>query len=179
MKTNKLLMIVSAGLIILLIAGCEIGNYPLILDASGKSETIHVTAAPPDSFSDSVKIPIADLADLTDYDVDSVTFYNLTLDVDSNYSVPEAAVDGEITVNGNPLLSFTNVLVTQFTDEKSIFDRTITGYSYHAAGVLFLLNALRTQSPEEIEVKVTLHPVNEILDFKLTITLYSQVFATS
>lgn len=170
-------MIVSAGLIVLLLAGCEVGKYPLILDASGKSRTIYVNVTPPDEFTDSVTIPLADLQDLTDYDIDSIRFYNLTLDVDSNTSASDAAIWGEITVNDNPLLTLTNVQIAQFTDEKSIFDKTITGYTYNPVGVVFLLNALRTQSPSEIEVKLRVNTIEDPLHFKLTITLYAQVFA--
>ena len=177
MKTQKWLTIIAAGAVLLFLSGCELSKYPLILDASGKSRTVHVNVSPPDEFSDSVTIAIADLQDLTDYDIDSIRFYNLTLNVDNNTSPEDAAISGEITVNNIPLLTLTNVQVAQFTDEKSIFEKTITGYSYNPLGVVFLLNTLRTQSPSEIEVKLRVNPIEDPLHFDLTITLYAQVFA--
>ena len=177
MKNQTRLMVISAGLIALLLAGCELSKYPLILDASGKSRTIHVDVSPPEEFSDSVTIAIADLKDLTDYDIDSIRFYNLTLNVDNNESGAEAAISGEITVDGTTLLTLTNVQVTEFLEEKSIFDKTITGYHYNPPGVVFLLNALKTQSPSEIKVIMKWNPIVDRLHFDLTITLYAQVFA--
>jgi hypothetical protein len=171
-------MVISAGLIALLLAGCELSKYPLILDASGKSRTIHVVVnAPTNEYSDSVTVAIADLKDLTDYDIDSIRFYNLTLNVDNNESAADAAISGEITVDGIPLLTLTNVKVTEFTDERSIFDKTIVGYGYDKSGIVFLLNALKTQYPPEIKVKMKLTSIENDLDFYLTITLYAQVFA--
>jgi hypothetical protein len=169
-------MIISAGLIILFLAGCEVGKYPLILDASGKSRTIRVDVTPPASFSDSATIALADLKSLTDYNIDSIRFYNLTLHVSNNTSPENAAVTGEVIVNGTPLLALTNVQVTQFSEEKSIFDKTITGYSYNKLGVIFLLTAIKTQSPSELEVKLVVNQIENPLHFDLTITLYAQVF---
>jgi hypothetical protein len=178
MKTQTRLMIISAGLIVLFLAGCELSKYPLILDASGKSRTIHVVVnAPTPEYSDSVTVAIADLKDLTDYDIDSIRFYNLTLEVDNNTSAANAAISGEVTVEGIPLLTLNNVLVREFTDERSIFDKTIAGYGYDKSGVTFLLNALKTQYPPEIKVKMKLSTIEDDLNFDLTITVYAQVFA--
>ncbi len=177
MKKYTQLMVISAGLAALLLAGCELSKYPLILDASGKSRTIHVEVSPPAEYSDSVTISIADLKDLTDYDIDSIRFYNLTLNVDNNTSPENAAISGDILVNDISLLTLSNVQVAQFSKEKSIFDKTITGYSYNKLGVVFLLNALKTQLPSDIEVKLRVNQIADPLHFDLTITLYAQVFA--
>jgi hypothetical protein len=178
MKTQRYLMIILAGMLVFFLSGCEVGKYPLILDASGKSRTIHVVVnAPTSEYSDSAIISISDLRDLTDYDIDSIHFYNLTLNVDNNLSASDAAISGEVTVNGYNLLTLTNVMVTEFTDERSIFDKTIAGYGYDKSGVTFLLNTLKTQNPPEINVKMKLNSITKDLNFDLTITLYAQVFA--
>ena len=169
-------MIISAALIVLLLAGCELSKYPLILDASGKSKTIRVDWNDPDPYTDSVTISIDDLADLTDYDIDSVRFYNLTLHITNDTSDAGASISGEISVEGITLVTITSVEVTAFHKERSIFDKTLTGYSYNKPGVLFLLNALRNQSPSEIKVKAILSGDAE-MHFDLTVTLYAQVFA--
>lgn len=178
MGKKKFLIIAFSGIIILFLSGCELSKYPLILDAAGKSKTIRIDANPSSTFSDSVIVSIEDLKELTDYDIDSIRFYNLTLHVTNDTSDANATFSGNVTVEGEQLLSLTNVQLSEFSRERSIFDKTIAGYTYNKSGVVFLLNALKTQNPSSIKLKVEGTAGNNELHFDLTITLYAQVFAT-
>jgi len=161
------------------LVGCEFGKFPLILDSSVTSSIVHVnlTTPLPTQLTDSVSVNISDLKEATSENVDSIKFYNLTLLVENNTSTPlNAQITGLLSINGDSLLSLANVPLSEFSKERSIFDKTITGYKYHIAGIAFLLHTLKTQLPPIINIKTTVGSSASALHFDLKVKVYGQLY---
>lgn len=179
---KKILLLMTVAIIsVVYLAGCEFTELPLILDSSTSSNPVRVDINTPFpvQYNDSVSINISALKVVTGESVDSLKFYNLTLLVENNTSPSNAAISGTFSVNGHQLITMTNVSLSEFTKERSIFDKNITGFQYHAAGVSFLLQTLKTQSPSIITFRATFGPISSELHFDLRVKVYGQVFAST
>jgi hypothetical protein len=183
MKTKIFLLTMIAFIIAFTIVGCEFGKYPLILDSSVTSGAIRVdlNSPLPVQVTQTTDVSISELRDVTGESVDSMKFYNLTLFIENNTSPSAAGISGTISINGNALVTLTNVTLTEFQTERSIFDKNLTskGFQYHAAGVMYLLNALKTQTPDMLTVSVTAGTNASSLHFDLKVKLYGQIFAST
>lgn len=166
-----------------MLVGCEFGKYPLILDSSVTSGAIRVdlNLPLPVQVTQTTSVNISELRNVTGESVDSMKFYNLTLLIDNNTSPNDAGITGTISVNDNALVTLTNVNISEFQTERSIFDKDLAGkgFQYHAGGVLFLLNALKTQSPDILNVTVVAGTNASSLHFDLKVKLYGQIFANT
>ncbi|MBI4809963.1 MAG: hypothetical protein HY800_00650 [Ignavibacteriales bacterium] len=177
---KKIFFLTTVAIIsVIYLAGCELTELPLILDSSVSSNMVRVDIVPPAQYDDSVSINISALKDVTEESVDSLKFYNLTLMVENNTSPNNATVSGALSVNGYQLITLTNVSLSEFANERSIFDKNISGYQYHAAGVSFLLQTLKTQSPSIITCRASFGPVSNELHFDLRVKVYGQVFTST
>jgi hypothetical protein len=183
MKTKIFLLTIIVFISAFTIVGCEFGKYPLILDSSVTSGAIRVdlNSPLPAQVTQTTNVSISELRDVTGESVDSMKFYNLTLFIENNTSPSGAGISGTISINGNALVTLTNVTLTEFQTERSIFDKNLTskGFQYHAGGVIYLLNALKTQTPDNLVVSVTAGTNASSLHFDLKVKLYGQIFAST
>lgn len=173
------------GLIVatLIIAGCEFGRYPLIIDSSVESGPIPVNldSSLPTQVVQSATVSIAELREVTGEEVDSMRFYNLTLLINNNTSPDGAAITGTMSVNGILLATLTGVPLSEFLTERSIFDKNLItgGFQYHPAGVTYLLGVLKTQTPDLLVVSVSAGTDASALHFDLNVKLYGQLFTST
>jgi hypothetical protein len=175
MKKNFLLTITIFCLIFVFISGCEIGTNPLILDSS-ISSSIRVDTV---KLNFEIPIPpiIADTKSLQDVaggDIEKINFYKLTLKVDQNTTPDTGLISGRLMVNGDTLLSMNNLLVSQFKNERSIFE-SIPGLEVKTKGVGKVVEAVKNPPPNGIIVQLFVGPTNTPVHFRLWIKVYGQI----
>lgn len=174
-KHASKLFIVIVGMI--LFHGCSLTNFPLILSSSVQ-QTIRIdfnspVQVPP--IADSVFVNLADVRNAANSSIDSAKFYNLTLLIDSN-TTPHATISGFIAVDGNKIVSLTNLSTSQFSSERSIFDTTLTGWNYQSAGISYLVNALEQPNPPTVTITATLNQLSDSVHCSIHVRIYGQLF---
>jgi hypothetical protein len=173
---------VAAAAWLLLFAGCDIGTNPLIIDGSVATADFPVNADIPAPLAPAFSVQ--DSVDLSDVyagadGVDSIKFYNLTFIAEGDSAGLAVRVTGTIQVDGVPFLNFTNVPLSAFSPERSIFNPT-QGFSYDARGLAAIRQAL---APGSTDTGLRLHgsfqASSRSLHFTMQAKLYTQVFLRS
>ncbi len=176
---NKILLIIITVITVMLIAGCEIGTNPLVLDSSIRTDSIKVDfpSVLPISVPVSARIiNLGDLKDVTEGNIEKISFYNMTILITDDM-LDSGKVTGELKVDGNTIVSFANVPTSAFHTERSIFDTT--GINFHVAstGLGYLLNKIKNPTPQIVTLQTFLGPTSTPLKFTLWVTIYGQVTA--
>ena len=178
MKKITLVTMTLAGILATIIAGCDIGINPLIFDGSVTGKTFYVNTTGT-SFDEGASFDLSSLKDLTDQTIDSLKFYNLTILIDSATGTP--SISGSIvvdSVNGVPasdtIVTLTNVPITDFSSERSIFDPTLAGVTYNASAVAILKGYFN--SGAVIHVRASGSSSSSPLVFDIHVKIYGQVF---
>ena len=186
MKRNILITIVALGMLITIIAGCDIGINPLILDGSVVGRTLHVDTRGLASFyEDTASFNLASVRDLSDKGktIDSINFYNLTILIDSASLTPGGTkVTGDIIIDqvdgvlaSDTIAVLTDAKISDFSSERSIFDPTLSSEVYYsAAGISRLETAFDNGSVVRVHVKGS--STNSPLVFDVHIKIYGQLW---
>jgi len=175
MKTS----ILSLTLLLLLgAAGCELSTNPLLFEGPPITAKFRVDLTGT-AFGDAATINLQDAVGGIS-DVDSVKVFNITLQIDSltNGTSPATTISGTATLDGVTLFTITNVALSAFSSERSIFDNSLAGFSYNAAGVSHLLSVLRQRPLPTVTLAVGGTASAPTLHFTTKIKLYSQVFTS-
>jgi len=163
-------------------AGCELGTNPLILDGSVATAEFPVDAEIPfflqPSFTVSDSVDLGAVFEGPD-DVDSVKFYNLTFIAAGDSAGLATRLTGSISVEGVPLLHFTDVPLSAFSAERSIFAAT-PGFSYDAGGIGVIRSALAPGSTDRaLRLSGDFDADRRSLHFSLQAKIYTQVFIST
>jgi|ERR1051326_8026442 hypothetical protein len=175
MKSQLSIIIVMFMVVGLAAMGCDVGINPLVLDGSVTAKTFHVNTTG-GSFQDADSINLGAVRDAASKTIDSLKFYNLTILIDSTDGTPaNAKISGSIRVDGNILVALSNVPISAFSSERSIFDPTLTGVSAPSPGVV---NDLKTKfaDGETVLVEVDGSSVSSPLNFYVHVKIYGQLF---
>jgi hypothetical protein len=169
----------------ILIAGCDVGVNPLLLDGSPLSAKFRVEGTTGTSFDRSDTLQIADVLSSIDKSVDSIKVFNITLQIDSltDGTNDTTKVSGSATVDGNPLFTLSNVPFSAFASERSIFDNTIPGSPiFNPSGVTHLVNLLHALKSDTPPTSVAIRTFGNVsgsnLHFTIKLKLYTQVYTT-
>jgi hypothetical protein len=166
-----------------LVSGCELSNNPLLVSGAFVNATFRVDqeGLPPNTpVGSATSVRLADvLADASEI-ADSVKIYNITVTIDSvtgatSASSPLSATAG---IDGRELFRLTDVPLSALGREHSIFDTTVTGCTFTASGVQYLVQALRQSPPPTVTVGVLAHSSSSALHFTLRVKIYTQVYTT-
>jgi hypothetical protein len=170
-------LIVISVSICLLIGGCDIGINPLIFDGTPVEATFEVNSLvstfPPIVYSVDLQEVLSDIDD----EVDSIKVYNITLHVE-NSGGNNPSVTGDITVNGNTLVSLSNTPVSAFAAERTIFDPGLQaqGFNYSPT-IVPTINGYLKQDPKPTVNVVASGSANQSpLHFTIHVKVYTQVF---
>ena len=170
------LMMIAAGCVFL--QGCDLlTDFPLILNGSVEASKIRVDLATPlpIQYRDSLSVDLNEVKTSASSDVDSVRFYNMTVRIDSN-STPNSTISGSITVDGDTLVTLTNMKTSVFSSERSIFSTSIAGWKYNAVGVGYLVQALRKTPAPTVTLDLTLDQLSQPIHCSIHIKVYGQLF---
>ncbi len=160
---------------------CELGVNPLVFDGSPVRADIAVITTGA-LYDYSTTIYPRDIVSGIDRSVDSITVINITLSVDhlSKATSASTTISGSGSLDGNQLLSLTNVPLSTFLSERSIFDPAVSsaGLSYNSAGVRYLNNMLKDPAalPASVTVNVQGSAGQTGVSFEAHLRLYTQVF---
>ena len=163
------------------IPGCDIGVNPLLFDGTpvGADYRVDVTGT---SYSGSTSIPLRDILESIRGEVDSISLINITLLVDSTAgTATTTALSGFVSVDDYTILTLSDVPISAFSSERSIFDKTITGFTFNRAGVDYLVGLLSNPEsvPETVNATVSASSSSSPLHFTIHVKLYTQVFTKS
>jgi hypothetical protein len=181
MKTNIIILCVVLFLAGWSLTGCEMTNYPLILDSSVSiSSWIDISAAPPVvvQIPPTLELDTKALRDVTGDNIEKINFYNFTLTADSN-STTTGTLSGYITIDGDTLAVLSELSPSVFATEHSIFDN-IAGVEVKNTGLGTLLHAVKNPPDTPLQIKIFMTPQTVVpVKFKLILKVYSQVHAKS
>lgn len=166
------------------IAGCEVGINPLVIDGAAVSDPVRVDIdAPfPPAILANTNVDLEDvLSDLGE--ADSIRLYNLTLLTTNTTTDPATRVNGSIRIRAagsarqDTLAVFNGVLLSDFLMERSLFDKTLSGFSVHPQGIAVLVSSLRSPRPlPMLTIYVDAIADHSSLHLTLHLKVYAQVF---
>lgn len=160
--------------------GCELGINPLLFDGSPVTATFRAHTVG-NTYSDSKSINLHDVVTNLDKDIDSIKVFNVTLQIDSltNGTNSSTLTTGSVVIDTDTLFTVRNVALSAFASERSIFDNSLTGFSYNPAGVNHLISLLQQHPlPTNVTLTVAGTATNDTLYFRARIKLYTQVFTS-
>ncbi len=184
MKKNSAFVILSVLLGFGLIAGCEMSTNPLIFDGSVTSGEVAINTNT-NTFLGIDSLDLHAIVAKVSQSVDSVKLFNLTIAIDSLGSSTPAStrITGAITVDDVNVLPYhynivtlTGVPLSEFASERSIFDTTISGFSFNESGSEFLIDALAQSPPPVLYVNVQGSADHNPVQFRLRFKVYAQVY---
>ncbi|SRR5258707_493922 len=163
------------------ILGCDFGVNPYLFDGTpvGADYRVDVTGT---SYSGSTTIPLRDILESIKKEVDSITVLNITLLVDSTAGTASPlTISGSASIDSYTFVTLSGVPITAFSKERSIFDKTIPGFSFNRAGVDHIVDLLRDPGsvPETVVAAVSASTSASPLHFTIHVKLYTQVFTKS
>jgi hypothetical protein len=180
MNTIKAGLALSVVAVILTaVAGCDIGVNPLLFDAPPATARFRVDTA--DSlFGKSAVVNLQGTLDNLDADIDSVKIINITLQIDSAAGTDTAmTITGSAYVDANRLFSVTNLGLSAFFTEHSIFDSSLAGAPvFDPLGVAHMFSVLRMQPVPAMTFVASGSASKPGLHFTITLRLYTQVYTT-
>jgi hypothetical protein len=174
-----LLFILALGLS----GGCEFANNPLLVDGAFVNAAFRVDqeGLPANfPFGISSTVHLNDILDNVDGIADSIKIYNITVKIDSvtGSTPPTAAISSTTRLDGNTLFSINNVLLSNLSTERSIFDNSLPGFSFSSSGVQYLISKLRENPPPDVNVAVSGSSNSSSLHFTLKVKFYTQVYTS-
>ena len=179
MKSAKLwvaLVIFAAASVAVI--GCDVGVNPLLFDGSPVSAKYRVDTDG-SSYLESKTVDLATVVEDIDKEIDSIKVFNVTLFIDSTEGTASGTTaSGFVALDALTLVSLTDVPLSAFATERSIFDTTITGFHYNDAGVAHLISVLKQRPLPSVDVSVSGSTSSSPLHFTLHLKLYTQVFTT-
>ncbi len=185
MKRVSSLPQISACILLILMAGCEIGTNPVILDGSPVSVNLSVNQLTA-FFGDSTSVSLSKVLAGLDNEVDSIRLFNITLVIDSTTGMaPDTKLSGLFMLRTNnsgsdTLITMNSTDIRSFATERSIFDPKLadSGFTYRSTAILTLHDLLR-QTPQPT-VFIAFGGVGSTapLHFAAHLKLYTQVFTT-
>jgi len=184
MNREILLTIMCIGVCMFFYQACELATNPLLFDVSVVTARYRVDISPPYEaiFDSSIVIDLNEaLEDVEDeVEIDSVKFYNITILIDSTDGTPSGTtISGTILVDGDTLVSLTNVPLDLFLTEQSIFKNIHPGFKFNSAGVAKLkqIFELYPQQPlPTVKIFVEGSASSNSLHFTVQLKLYTQVY---
>jgi hypothetical protein len=176
MKTSILFLALSVALII---AGCDLGVNPLLFDGTPITAKFRVDQTGT-VYASAKVINLQDALGSISKEIDSVKVFNITLQIDSltNGTDPSTTLTGVAVLDLDTLFTVNNVALSAFSSERSIFDKSLTGFSYKASGVSHLIALLHQNPLPTVSVGVLGTASNGNLHFTTKLKLYTQVYTT-
>ena len=180
MKRNLVVTLAALGVGILLLAGCDIGINPLLCDGTvtGADFRIDVSGS---SYDEILSVNLQSILEDIEDEIDSIKVYNITLKVDSITAptTDSTKISGAGLIDNDTLVVLTDVPLSVFGKEQSIFDGTLDGVRFHQDGVSHLLEDVLPHRPlPSIQVHLLGSSSSADLHFTLHVKLYTQVFTT-
>jgi hypothetical protein len=165
----------------LLFVSCELATNPLLFDGSPLSANFRANTNGT-FFADSMSLDLSSVISGINIDIDSVSVINISLLIDSlnGGTLGSTTITGAASFDGDTLVTLTNVPLSTFSSERSIFDPALisAGVRYGAAGVSHINNLLK--HPESLPSSITVGVIGRAsqsgLHFSTHIKFYTQVF---
>ncbi|MBI4546360.1 MAG: hypothetical protein HY707_00145 [Ignavibacteriae bacterium] len=179
MKKISLTMIATAGLCLVLLSACEFGIYPLLFDGVPVIVKYRIDETST-SYSGSSTVNLQNIPEEIEEEIDSIKVFNITLKIDSTAGTnPSTTVSGSASIDSRTIFTFTNVPLSTFSTERSIFDTALSGVSFIPDGVAYLIGLLNQRPlPATVTFAVSGSASSSPLRFTICIKLYTQVFTS-
>ena len=176
MKQNLLITIAILSSLILFVVGCEIGTNPLILDSSVSNKIVINDPAPiiGELPFPSMTIDTKTLQGVAGEGIENISFYNLTLMVDSNTTPTNGKISARLMVNDTLLVKMDSLSLSLFNTERSIFE-TIPGFHFDNTGLGIVLRAVKNPPQNGIKLQMFVGPTNTAVHFRLWVKVYGQI----
>jgi hypothetical protein len=164
-------------IIAIILGGCDASVNPLVFDGAPLRAIIEVDEES-SSYQGSEQVNLGAVLSGVDELVDSITVYNITLRIDPLAGTPaNLSISGSIQLDNNTLFSLSNLPVSEFQSERSIFDNALTQYVTVSSGGVAYLQSLLAQSPlPSITFAVWGQASGTPVRLRFTATVYTQVF---
>lgn len=182
-STRFYLFSLVACLLLLFTSCTELAVNPLLFDGTPVSGDFSVSTSG-SSYADSATIFLADIMSEIDKSVDSLSVINVTLLIDSIKSptLGSTTISGTGSIDGINLMTLTNVPLSTFALERSIFDPALLslGCTFNQAGVTYIDNILKHPEslPTSVIIRFSGSSSSSGLYFQAHLKLYTQVFTT-
>ena len=179
MKTSKFIVAALLAILALAGAGCELATNPLLFDGAPLVATFDVEPSPPSIFfGKDTTINLQTALENVESSIDSIRIFNVTIQIeplDDHGAVTLVAAG--VLVDGDTLVTATNVPVSAFATERSIFDKSLAGFAYNSTGVNHLIDLVK-QNPLPTAVQVRAGGETNISTYHVRIKfrVYTQVF---
>lgn len=172
-----------AAVAMLFLVGCEFTNSPLLVEGAFVNAAFRVDqeGLPANTpFGTASVVRLSDLlADVSEV-ADSIKIYNITVTIDSITGSTSSAspISGSASIDGRTFFSLSNVPMSALGQEHSIFDASVPGCTFGAAGVQYLIQSLRQHPPPDVVVSVLGSSGATALHFTMRVKFYTQIYTT-
>lgn len=179
MKRLSVYIVGMLAAVIVVMSGCDIAINPLILSGTPVSTVIEIDEISA-SYEGTEQIDLGDLLEAIDEAVDSISAFNITLSIERLAGTPEdLTASGSIQLNNLDLATLTNLPLSMYATERSLFDGSLTQYLNVNSSVVAYLNSLLTQSPlPTITIGVNGEASGTPIRLRFVVTVYTQVYTT-
>jgi len=186
MNKHILTCIAIMGLFLLLFYACEFATNPLLFDGSVVAARYRVDVTDQSTFSQSIVVDLNEALEgfqenKQEIDVDSIKFYNITILIDSTAGTPSGTtITGTIIVDGDTLVTLTNVPLDIFLTEQSIFKNIHPGLKFNNAGIEKLKQIFKKYPVEPlptVKIYTEGYASSNELHFTVQLKLYTQVYS--
>ncbi len=162
--------------------GCDVSVNPFIFDGSPVSAVIEIDVDGT-SFSETEQYDQMDLdrlLDDIDVSIDSITVFNITLQIDKLPGTPEdLLLSGSIRLDNQNLVTLSEIPVNVFANEQSIFGGAVSQYLNVNSQTFAYLMSLLGQSPlPPVTVGVSGQSSGSPVRLRVVVTLYTQVYGS-
>ncbi len=162
--------------------GCDTAVNPFIFDGSPVSAVIEidVDAVSFDATEQFDQMDLNDLLEDIDDVIDSVSVFNITLQIDQLQGTPEnLTLSGSIWLDSRNLVTMSGMPVNVFASEQSIFDGGFAQYlSVNSQTYNYLMSILAQSTLPTVTVSVSGEASGSPVRLRVSVTLYTQVYAS-
>jgi hypothetical protein len=164
----------------IIMMGCDVGVNPLIFDGSPLAASF-VVNTPGTSYAGSNTLNMNDIVSDISKQIDSADVFNITLRVENSGTPDGTTISGIGYFNGTVLINLANIPLSTFATEKSIFDKTIPGFTVNPAGFLALRSmvqdvSLHPDSSHTATLSLNGYANQHPLQFTIHVKIYTQVY---
>jgi len=179
MKQLSFCIVIMLSLSLVLGNGCDIAVNPLLFNGSPLTAEF-VIDEQQTSYQGTDQIRLGNLLSSISETVDSIKVFNITLRIEPMTGTPEnLTVSGSIDVDNQEMVEMSNLPISLYENEQSIFDFGLTQYLTGNPALVPYLNSLLAQPVlQTITVNVTGQASDTPVRLRIFVTLYTQVYTS-
>jgi hypothetical protein len=179
MKQFSFYIVIILSLSFLLRNGCDIAINPLLFNGSPITAEF-VIDEQVTTYNETDQIRLSNILSSISEKVDSIKVFNVTLRIEPMTGTPaNLTVSGSLSIDNQGMVVLSNLPVSMYQNEQSIFDFGVTQYLTVDPGMIAFLNSLLAQSTlPAVTVNVSGQASETPVRLRIFITLYTQVYTS-